>query len=75
MIKLAYSIVLSFDLKLKEPVLITFLEVTYCAIQYFLMGILYSKICSIMLYIFLRIRIRLFNIRSFRFKYEKYYLS
>ena len=75
MIKLAYSIVLSFDLKLKELVLITFLEVTYCAIQYFLMGILYSKICSIMLYIFLRIRIRLFNIRSFRFKYEKYYLS
>ena len=44
-------------------------------LQYFLMGILYSKICSIMLYIFLRFWIRLFKIKSFRFKYSKYYLS
>ena len=40
-------------------------------VEYFLMGILYSKICSIVLYNFLRFWIRLFNIKSFKFKHAK----
>ena len=44
-------------------------------VEYFLMGILYSKICSIVLYNFLRFWIRLFSIKSFKFKHAKDYLS